>query len=270
MPEVNNLFSEEELLRQTCIYFQYHRSSFHSRFGCVQKNSLQSQSKTDSSSGGSRHPVDMCPGPPDICPVNCGHSAECTVDQWSTGVADRRWTQASWTPQSWLLLYQPTHCCGLPFLPFYTMLYFLCFTLKMTQSVPKGKTLPSKHFIQVFQCVAMNVTLIYSLLAYSSIKQRDFSGVYVSFVDVNIANYLKHLCVCFPLPPDGAAETSICSCVATSLLFHCLLHCLVRSPVNLLISHPNVLSTFAKVLRLLFRILIAGLYLFCWLWFRMW
>ena len=26
----------------------------------------------------------------------------------------------------------------------------------------------------------MNVTLIYSLLAYSSIKQRDFSGVYVS------------------------------------------------------------------------------------------
>ena len=26
----------------------------------------------------------------------------------------------------------------------------------------------------------MNVTLIYALLAYSSIKQRDFSGVYVS------------------------------------------------------------------------------------------
>ena len=26
----------------------------------------------------------------------------------------------------------------------------------------------------------MNVTLIYSLLAYSSIRQRDFSGVYVS------------------------------------------------------------------------------------------
>ena len=34
--------------------------------------------------------------------------------------------------------------------------------------------------MQILQCVAMNVTLIYSLLAYSSIKQRDFSGVYVS------------------------------------------------------------------------------------------
>ncbi|CAI8022129.1 hypothetical protein GBAR_LOCUS13015 [Geodia barretti] len=31
----------------------------------------------------------------------------------------------------------------------------------------------------IFQCVAMNVTLIYALLAYSSIKQRDFSGVYM-------------------------------------------------------------------------------------------
>ena len=32
---------------------------------------------------------------------------------------------------------------------------------------------------QILQCVAMNVTLLYSLLAYSSIKQKDFSGVYV-------------------------------------------------------------------------------------------
>jgi hypothetical protein len=31
----------------------------------------------------------------------------------------------------------------------------------------------------IFQCVAMNVTLIYALLAYSSIKQRDFTGVYM-------------------------------------------------------------------------------------------
>ncbi|CAI8022378.1 hypothetical protein GBAR_LOCUS13152 [Geodia barretti] len=31
----------------------------------------------------------------------------------------------------------------------------------------------------ILQCVAMNVTLIYALLAYSSIKQRDFSGVYM-------------------------------------------------------------------------------------------
>ena len=33
---------------------------------------------------------------------------------------------------------------------------------------------------QILQCVAMNLTLIYSLLAYSSIRQRDFSGLYVS------------------------------------------------------------------------------------------
>ena len=39
---------------------------------------------------------------------------------------------------------------------------------------------------QVLQCVAMNVTLIYSLLAYSSIRQRDFSGVYVSLSSVYI------------------------------------------------------------------------------------
>jgi hypothetical protein len=31
----------------------------------------------------------------------------------------------------------------------------------------------------ILQCIAMNVTLIYALLAYSSIKQRDFSGVYM-------------------------------------------------------------------------------------------
>ena len=33
---------------------------------------------------------------------------------------------------------------------------------------------------QILQCVAMNLTLLYALLAYSSIKQKDFSGVYVS------------------------------------------------------------------------------------------
>ena len=33
---------------------------------------------------------------------------------------------------------------------------------------------------QILQCVTMNLTLLYALLAYSSIKQRDFSGVYVS------------------------------------------------------------------------------------------
>ncbi|CAI8027048.1 hypothetical protein GBAR_LOCUS15487 [Geodia barretti] len=31
----------------------------------------------------------------------------------------------------------------------------------------------------ILQCIAMNVTLIYALLAYSSIKQRDFSGFYM-------------------------------------------------------------------------------------------
>ena len=40
----------------------------------------------------------------------------------------------------------------------------------------------------------MNVTLIYSLLAYSSIKQRDFSGVYVSLS-------LDTVCLLFTLCP---------------------------------------------------------------------
>ena len=33
---------------------------------------------------------------------------------------------------------------------------------------------------QILQCVAMNVTLIYALLAYYSIKQKSVNGFYVS------------------------------------------------------------------------------------------
>ena len=42
---------------------------------------------------------------------------------------------------------------------------------------------------QILQCVAMNVTLIYSLLAYSSIKQRHFSGVYVSLQCIEVYSH---------------------------------------------------------------------------------
>ena len=34
--------------------------------------------------------------------------------------------------------------------------------------------------IQILECVAVNLTLIYALLAHSAIKQKDFSTVYVS------------------------------------------------------------------------------------------
>ena len=34
--------------------------------------------------------------------------------------------------------------------------------------------------LQILECVAVNLTLIYALLAYSAIKQKDFSTVYVS------------------------------------------------------------------------------------------
>ena len=36
----------------------------------------------------------------------------------------------------------------------------------------------------------MNLTLLYALLAYSSIKQRDFSGVYVSYIVIQTCTLL--------------------------------------------------------------------------------
>ena len=48
--------------------------------------------------------------------------------------------------------------------------------------------------MQILQCVAMNVTLIYALLAYSSIKQRDFSGVYVGDTSLSCTCVYKAAC----------------------------------------------------------------------------
>ena len=45
---------------------------------------------------------------------------------------------------------------------------------------PKNPNRNHTLTLQILQCVTMNLTLLYALLAYSSIKQRDFSGVYVS------------------------------------------------------------------------------------------
>ena len=57
-----------------------------------------------------------------------------------------------------------------------------CFTITLMTVV--GQSFSYKwmgHFLrQILQCVAMNVTLIYALLVYSSIKQKDNRGVYVS------------------------------------------------------------------------------------------
>ena len=33
---------------------------------------------------------------------------------------------------------------------------------------------------QIMECVVVNLTIVYALLAYSSIKQKDFNNVYVS------------------------------------------------------------------------------------------
>ena len=55
-------------------------------------------------------------------------------------------------------------------------------------------TFTTCHSIQTLQCVAMNVTLIYALLAYSSIKQRDFSGVYVGHFHAH--NYDTFIILC--------------------------------------------------------------------------
>lgn len=60
---------------------------------------------------------------------------------------------------------------------------------------------------QILQCVAMNLTLIYSLLAYSSIRQRDFSGLYVS----PTACLCASLCTC--------ACTCVCVCIRQVKVF---------------------------------------------------
>ena len=49
--------------------------------------------------------ISVFPGPPNICHVSSGHSAECTVDQWSSAVANRRSQWLQQTPSS-LFLYQ--------------------------------------------------------------------------------------------------------------------------------------------------------------------
>ena len=36
--------------------------------------------------------------------------------------------------------------------------------------------------LQILECVTINLALVYALLAYVAIKQKDFSTVYVSFV----------------------------------------------------------------------------------------
>ena len=116
---------------------------------------------------------------------------------------------------------------------------------------------------KILQCVAMNVTLIYAFLAYSSIKQRDFSGVYVSCYCLCVACYSLHkhfqfLCNCqihlclLHVSPDGAADTSVCPCMAPSLLFHYLLHCLVYFTLA-----QNANGQFSTLLRTLPIVLIV-------------
>ena len=34
--------------------------------------------------------------------------------------------------------------------------------------------------MQIVECVTVNLTCVYALMAYSSVKQKDFSNIYVS------------------------------------------------------------------------------------------
>ena len=77
---------------------QHYWSTVNSRFSYLQKNSLQSKSKTQISALGTLVAIQCTAsytaatyvGSPDICPVNCGYSTEYVVDQWSSDLADRR------------------------------------------------------------------------------------------------------------------------------------------------------------------------------------
>ncbi len=43
--------------------------------------------------------------------------------------------------------------------------------------------------MQILECVAVNLTILYALLAYSNIKQKDFNNVYVR---ASPSLYCKH------------------------------------------------------------------------------
>ena len=64
--------------------------------------------------------------------------------------------------------------------PCITSVLCLVGTTCITHSDVVTCTIVMGCFLQILECVAINLTLIYAMLAYSSIKQRDFSTVYVS------------------------------------------------------------------------------------------
>ena len=43
--------------------------------------------------------------------------------------------------------------------------------------------------MQIMECITVNMTCVYAMLAYSSIKQKDFSNVYVSKDGVINSNF---------------------------------------------------------------------------------
>lgn len=75
----------------------------------------------------------------------------------------------------------------------------------------------------------MNVTLIYAMLAYSSIKQKDFSGVYNDVCTIiAICLQSKMQCFYFTSCIDNGKQTGpLCSCMETILLIFSLPYSLV-------------------------------------------
>ena len=55
---------------------------------------------------------------------------------------------------------------------------FLSLPLLSPFPFPSSPPTPHSHN-QILECVAVNLTLVYALLAYSGIKKKDFSNVYV-------------------------------------------------------------------------------------------
>ena len=107
----------------------------------------------------------------------------------------------------------------------------------------------SDWLYQILQCVAMNLTLIYALLAYSSIKQRDFTrGVYVSYIIVCVCIHnmpMAFLLLSLFVHVDGTAGAGICACLATPVLINHLHHCLVcMSTVKPLMLASIIVSVF--------------------------
>ena len=97
-----------------------------------------------------------------------------------------------------------------------------------------------QHQTERFQWCLRELLLDTSVTCYSLHKHFQF-----------LCNCQIHLCL-LHVSPDGAADTSVCPCMAPSLLFHYLLHCLVYFTLA-----QNANGQFSTLLRTLPIVLIV-------------